>query len=196
MIIHPTLLAAAAMAATLLGAPAALACTTVRTVTFQVDPRASIVVFAVNSSDTQPVAGAASLLIDAELLADLQASVAAGCERTMTHTAWGELWVMGDAAARYAVTTELRGVRPSTGKSALIKKWSDAKSVPGSYSHQHIMKFKDQWVRQARVGDLLSLTAYGEVAAASLSPSTFNQAYSYYTWGLADVVPVLTIGLP
>ncbi len=46
------------------------------------------------------------------------------------------------------------------------------------------------------MGDLLSLTAYGEVAAASLTPSTFYQAYSYYTWGLADVVPVLTIGLP
>jgi hypothetical protein len=205
MSVRPALITGLILAA--LSAQAS-ACGTLRTYAFNVTDRTTgleIVVGHVDTRKQSPVSFASSLTVDANILADLSASVAAGCTQSVTQTSYGSNWAWNNAAGGYDVAVTLDALRPSLGVSRRIKSWQDISAV-GPYPaggdgaeqpvHVHTQVLSRAVLRRLLVGDQLQVNGGGFVWAEPYFNSVFDQAYGSYSWGAAFETPLLQIYLP
>lgn len=206
MSFRPALIAGLALAA--LTSQASAACDTLRTYAFTVTDRTTglaLVVGHVDPRKEAPVSFASSLTLDATILADLSASVAAGCTQSVTQTSYGSNFAWNNAAGGYAVDLSLSALRPSTGLSRVLKTWADVSSV-GPFPaggeateqpvHTHTQALSRAVLRRLVDGDQLLFTSSGYVWAEPYEVSVFAQAYGSYGYGAAFEVPLLQIYLP
>lgn len=206
MSLRPALIAGLALAA--LATQASAVCNTLRTYAFDVTDRTTGLALIVGHVDTRkeaPVSFASSLTLDATIVADLSASVAAGCTQSVTQTSYGSNFAWNNAAGGYVVTVNLLAARPSLGQSRVLKTWSDVSSIGPFLAggdgteqpvHVHTQALSRTVLRRLLQGDQLQVNGSGYVWAEPYSFTVFDQAYGSYGWGAAFETPLLQIYLP
>lgn len=144
----------------------------------------------------------ATLVVDAAMKADLEASAAAGCQQTLSgHVAYGSLSTVQYATAGFDIHTTLTGSRPGKTNVWWLAEWHDSAALgkfggtfAQSYAHDAVAPVKAP--KRARVGDVVQLWSGGLVQVNAFGDNSQTIGEAHYHWGDLPPIPVISIWLP
>ena len=138
----------------------------------------------------------AELVVDAQMVADISASIAAGCRQWIHHASGGTIILMGNANGSYDGKSLLSWIPAATGVSEnLLPAWREhwEGSTEGAIGYPHDAALKKKQMRHLAVGDVIRLSGKALATATIVNGNQFDQAQVVFSWnGPAPYIEIQT----
>jgi hypothetical protein len=138
----------------------------------------------------------AELVVSAQMVADIAASIAGGCSQWVHHAGGGNIVLMGIASGSYSAKNQLQWIPASTGIKEKMAGWRDsaAGDTGGFVTHAHDAELKKKQMRALVAGDVLRLTGKALASGTIIDGGVFDQVQSLYNW--AGTTPYIEVWVP
>lgn len=137
----------------------------------------------------------AELVVTAQLVADIAASQAGGCQQWIRHAAGGNIVLLGQADGSYEAKSQVDRIDGVTGDAEKLTatfREQQSGATPGGLTYVHDATFKRGPSRRLAVGDRIRLSAKATAVGTIIDGWVDDQVQVLYEWnGPAPYVEIL-----